>query len=120
MAEAMSLGKPVIGTNFSGNTEFLTQDNGFPVSYTLRPVEQHEYNWSDNQVWADPDVGAAAAAMRLVVEKPELGKQRALSGQAFVKAKYWPATVGQAMKNRISDIEYQSRWWKFGGGHRGS
>jgi hypothetical protein len=31
LAEAMLLGKPVVGTDFSGNTDFLTQDTGYPV-----------------------------------------------------------------------------------------
>jgi glycosyltransferase involved in cell wall biosynthesis len=104
MAEAMRFGKPVIGTNFSGNTEFLTKDSGFPVPYKLRPVEPHEYNWSTNQTWAEPDIDAAAGFMRLVVEQPELGKQRALIGQAFVRGKYGLEAVGQAITGRIADI----------------
>lgn len=36
MAEAMALGKPVIGTDFLGNRDFLTQETGFPVPHALR------------------------------------------------------------------------------------
>ena len=49
MAEAMSFGRIVIGTNFSGNTDFLTEQTGFPVPYTLRPVKPHEYHWAEAQ-----------------------------------------------------------------------
>ena len=38
LAEAMLLGKPVVGTDFSGNTDFLTQDTGYPVKWTRRAV----------------------------------------------------------------------------------
>jgi hypothetical protein len=34
----MAFGKPVIGTDYSGSTEFLSKLTGFPVAYTLRPV----------------------------------------------------------------------------------
>ena len=43
LAEAMLLGKPVMGTNFSGNTDFLTQDTGYPVKWTRRAVAPGEY-----------------------------------------------------------------------------
>ena len=38
LAEAMYLGKPVIATGYSGNMEFMTQQNSYPVDYTLRPI----------------------------------------------------------------------------------
>ena len=38
LAEGMLLGKPVVGTDFSGNTDFLTQDTGYPVKWTRRAV----------------------------------------------------------------------------------
>lgn len=107
MAEAMNFGKTVIGTNFSGNTEFLTSESGFPISCTLRPVEGHEYHWSTGQVWAEPDVGEAAAIMRSLIENPEIARRRARTGQAFVKQKYGPSAVGQAMRRRIEEIETQ-------------
>ena len=37
LAEAMYLGKPVIATGYSGNMEFMTQQNSYPVDYTLGP-----------------------------------------------------------------------------------
>ena len=36
MVEAMNFGKAVIGTDFSGSTDFLSEQTGFPVSYELR------------------------------------------------------------------------------------
>jgi hypothetical protein len=66
-AEGMLLGKPVVGTDFSGNTDFLTQDTGYPVKWTRRAVAPGEYPFSepDEQAWwAEPDVGHAARQMR--------------------------------------------------------
>ena len=85
MAEAMSFGRIVIGTNFSGNTDFLTEETGFPVPYKLRPVEPHEYPWNtEPQVWAEPDLNEAARILRQVFETPDLALKRAKAGQILI------------------------------------
>jgi glycosyltransferase involved in cell wall biosynthesis len=104
MAEAMSLGKIVIGTNFSGNTDFLTEATGFPIPFTLRPVLRHEYPWSRDQVWAEPDLQAASMAMRVVVQSTDFVRQRAETGQRFIRDHYAPAVVGQIINDRISRL----------------
>jgi glycosyltransferase involved in cell wall biosynthesis len=104
MAEAMSFGRIVIGTNFSGNTDFLTEETGFPIPYTLRPVQSHEYPWSEGQNWAEPDLKAAAAAMKLVCQAPDTVRNRAAAGQRFIRENYAPAVVGQLFKDRIDRL----------------
>jgi glycosyltransferase involved in cell wall biosynthesis len=104
MAEAMSLGKIVIGTNFSGNTDFLTEATGFPIPFTLRPVLRHEYPWSKGQVWAEPDLQAASLAMRLVLQSSDLVRQRAEAGRRLIRERYAPTVIGQVIKDRISRL----------------
>jgi glycosyltransferase involved in cell wall biosynthesis len=102
MAEAMSFGRIVIGTNFSGNTDFLTEQTGFPVPYTLRPVKPHEYFWDPGaQVWAEPDIKEAAQILRQVFEAPNLAMKRAKAGQMLIRHKYGMAQIGYAMKQRL-------------------
>ena len=45
IAEAMSFGKPVIATGWSGNMEFMDDSNSFPVKYELAeiPVKNGPY-----------------------------------------------------------------------------
>ena len=107
MAEAMSFGRPVIGTDFSGNTDFLTPKSGFPISYALRPVEHHEYHWAAGQSWAEPDINEAALVMRWIVDNPHAAQHRAQKGQALIRTKYHPSVVGQAIRHRIEKIELQ-------------
>jgi glycosyltransferase involved in cell wall biosynthesis len=102
MAEALSFGRIVIGTNFSGNTDFLTEQTGFPVPYTLRPVEPYEYLWNtEPQVWAEPDLKEAARILRQVFEAPDLALKRAKAGQMLIRQKYGVGEVGRAMKERL-------------------
>ena len=104
LTEAMALGKPVIGTDYSGNTEFLTPATGYPIPYSLKPVGAHEYIYPEGQVWAYPDEDACAAAMVRVFSEPEDAKARAVAGQRFVLHRYGPANVGRIVEQRVREI----------------
>ena len=88
MAEALAFGKPVIGTDFSGNREFLTDLTGFPVPYTLRPLLPGEYHAGDNQFWAEPDVKVAAEQMRRVFLDREESDRRGIAGKRLIASRY--------------------------------
>jgi glycosyltransferase involved in cell wall biosynthesis len=76
--EAMLLGKPVIATGWSGNMDFMTEQNSCLVPYRLVPVNsnaQSGYKPSyigGETVWADPDVDYAAAWMQRLASDPGL------------------------------------------------
>jgi glycosyltransferase involved in cell wall biosynthesis len=105
MAEAMNFGRIVIGTDFSGNRDFLTPETGFPVSYTLRAVESHEYSWSDGQVWAEPNEEEAAVIMRQVVDQSDLAAERARTGQRFIRENFGAKPIGETIRRRVEEIE---------------
>lgn len=77
-AEAMALGKPVIATGWSAVTDFLDAEVGVPLPYRLTPVKDPTGAYR-GQVWADPDLDAAAAALRELAASPE---RRAALGEA--------------------------------------
>ncbi len=104
LAEAMALGKPVVGTAYSGNVDFLTPDTGYPVPFTLVPVRAGEYPDHQGQVWAEPDLGAAADHMVAIVELPAEARRRALAGQSFIETHHSPAAVGRAMRDRLTAL----------------
>jgi len=104
LAEAMALGKPVVGTAYSGNADFLNPDTGYPVPFTLVPVRAGEYPDHRGQVWADPDLAAAADCLRAIVEEPADAHRRAIAGQRFIATHHSPAAVGQAMRDRLEAL----------------
>jgi GT2 family glycosyltransferase len=104
MAEAMALGKPVIGTSYSGNTDFLMEETGYPVPYTLRKVDPDEYIHTVGQVWADPDEAACASAMRRVFSDREEAAAKAKAGQRLVADRYGPLNVGCLVERRLKEI----------------
>ena len=63
-AEAMLLGKPVIATGWSGNTDFMAEGDSVLVPYRLVPADDPRAVFeAPGAVWADPDLDAAAAAL---------------------------------------------------------
>lgn len=87
-AEAMLLGKPVIATNWSATTGFLTAQNACPVSYRLVPAcdPQGNYHYPD-QNWAEPDIEEAARWLRQLRADPDvrqrLGQQAKADAHQF-------------------------------------
>ena len=105
LAEAMALGKPVIATDFSGNTDFLTAETGYPVPYQMRAVGRGEYPHHEGNSWAEPNVKVAAEMMRIVASKSDDVHKTALSGQAFVRQHYGPKAIGDVMAARLRELK---------------
>ena len=103
-AEAMYLGKPVIVTNFSGNTDFTQFDNSFLVDYELIDVMHDQYVFSEGQFWADANINQAAEHMHLLVTNPEIGEQIGAAGQAFIRKNFSAATTGGIMYRRLTEL----------------
>ncbi len=104
MAEAMFLGKPVIGTAYSGNVDFLTEETGFPVPYQICAVKRGEYPHSAGNSWANPDLRVAAEMMRTVASKTDEVRSKALRGQTYIQRHHSPKSVGSLVAARLREI----------------
>ena len=71
MAEAMVLGRVVIGTNWSANTEFMNSTNSCPVDYTIVELQDDYVMYKKGSHWAQPDVNQAAQYMVRLVSDPD-------------------------------------------------
>jgi hypothetical protein len=60
LAEAMAVGKPVVATGYSGNTDFMNPSNSLLVGYRLVPVERQQGPYRRGWLWADPNLDQAA------------------------------------------------------------
>ena len=70
LAEAMLLGKVVIATGWSGNTDFMDTTNSCLVGYRLAPARDDRCVYRG--LWAEPDVAEAAATLRRFADDPVL------------------------------------------------
>lgn len=66
MAEAMTLGVPVIATGYSGNLNFMNISNSYLVDFDLVPVLKEEYPYADGCFWAEAKIKDAIEKMRWV------------------------------------------------------
>ena len=71
MAEAMYFGKPVIATAYSGNLDFMTEENSFLVPHTMVEIGPDADPYPPDKEWAEPDLGRASALMRQAFENPQ-------------------------------------------------
>jgi glycosyltransferase involved in cell wall biosynthesis len=108
LAECMALAKPVIGTDFSGTTDFLTAENAYPVASTTTRVGADCEIYPADGTWAEPDLEAAARAMRRVIEEPEESRTKAERARADIERLYSPAAVGARAREALEEL--RARW----------
>lgn len=109
LMEAMSLGRAVIATAWSGNMDFMTSENSFPVRFNIIPVESElgayrpEFT-GDGATWADADVNEAADIMRRLADEPALlvatGEQ-AKRDMAALRARYASGEVVESLQRAL-------------------
>lgn len=88
MLEAMSMGKPVIATNYGGNTDFMREGNSLPVNYTLVPVTEDAAPYKPGWLWADADIEAAGGYMRKLYNDPAFTSDLGRRAQESVDRQY--------------------------------
>ena len=101
-AEAMSLGKPVIVTRWSGNTDYMTPTNSIGIDYHLVPVGEQYGPYGPDQLWAEPDLERAAFWMKRLVNDPEFAKRIGALGQETIKTEFSPESVGAVIRQRLN------------------
>jgi len=107
-AEAMSLGKPAILTNWSGNTDYMTSDNCVPIDYELVKLGRDYGPYKADQIWAEPDLEQAAHWMKKLITEPELAQQIGLRGQQTINSQFSPEAVGKIIHSRLEQIRREA------------
>lgn len=104
IAEAMLLEKPVIVTNYSGNTDFNNIENSFLVDGPLVEVKKGEYPYYEGQHWCDPDIGLAADQLRKCYYDRDLAEKKAKVGKLYIMDNYNPGVIGRNYIKRIREL----------------
>lgn len=64
MAEAMAINIPVIATGYSGNLDFMNEENSWLVSGQQCKLVPRDYPFYQGQEWVEPNIDEAAEALR--------------------------------------------------------
>lgn len=105
LAESMRLGKPVVATAWSGNVDFMNEENSFPIGYKLVPVEEGQYSHTLGQRWAEASVDQAAECMRSLVYEAGLAKRIGDRARHDVGEKLSPQKVADSIIARLTQIQ---------------
>ena len=109
LGEAMVLGKPVIATNFSGNTDFMTPDNSYLVDWTLTSVGEGGENYPADGHWAEPDLDHAAATMRQVWEAQDEARGRGARAREELRRDWSREAIGRLARERLELIAEEAQ-----------
>lgn len=88
LAEAMSMGKPVVCTDWSATTEFCKPECTLPVPFKIMPVDPEQKIdqpfYETVATWAEPDIDAAAAALKRLYDDPAFRAELGEKGRASI------------------------------------
>ena len=110
LAESMYQGKPVIGTRYSGNLEFMNDKNSCLVDCALIPVGKGEYLYDDERFrWAEPDLDQAAHYMRQIVDNRAFRDRIARNGQHTIQSRFNRAAAAALVRRRLEALGFLGR-----------
>jgi glycosyltransferase involved in cell wall biosynthesis len=104
IAEAMAIGKPVIGTGYSGNVDFMDAENSYLVDYELGRVGPECEIYPADGEWAEPSTECGAALMRRVYGEPEEAARIGERAREDIARTLSPQVAGTAMRRRLEEL----------------
>jgi glycosyltransferase involved in cell wall biosynthesis len=109
LAEAMAWGKPVIATGYSGNLQFMNPSNSILVPWTPTKVPDGCEPYPPGALWAEPDIDAAAVAMRRVVDEPRWAEALGRQAAADLLTHHSPRAAAERIASRLREISAESK-----------
>ncbi len=103
-AEAMYFGRPAVLTNWSGNTQYMTQDNCCPVDYEIVEIENDWGPYKKGWHWAEPNTDDAAEKMRRLVDDKEYYKNISQNAEKTIRSQFSSKVIGETARARLEEI----------------
>ena len=105
IAEAMSLGKPVIATGWSANMDFMDDLNSFPVPYEMITLDSYAPPYPKGTIWADPNIVETAKIMRTLFQDIQLCRQVGQKASHDIHSKFSAVATGEKILARLREIQ---------------
>jgi hypothetical protein len=110
--EAMSMGKLVVATGYSGNMTFMNEQNSMPVPYKLvepaldRPFFLRSFA-GPTASWAEPDINEAARLLRMARDPDLVARlgQQAYRDMSQRQETAWRADYLAQMSMRLRESD---------------
>ena len=101
--EAMLLEMPVIGTNWSGHTEFMNERNSFLIQVErFTHIQNSDFPLFNGHYWAQPSVADLQRKMRYVYSHPEAAKEIGQKARSDLLKNYNLGEIAERVKKEIN------------------
>lgn len=107
--EAMSLGLPVIATNWSGPTAFMTRENAYPLAVENELVALPEDSHFKTHRWAQPSEDHLRSLLKHVHAFPEEARRKGKQAAADVRRRFAPETVARDVLRHVKRLARERR-----------
>ncbi|KAM2508020.1 hypothetical protein FF1_030201 [Malus domestica] len=102
LVEAMAMSLPVIATNWSGPTEYLTAENSYPLPVDrMSEVMEGPFR---GHLWAEPSVSKLRVLMRHVVNNVEEAKVKGKKAREDMIKRFSPEIVADIVTKHVQHI----------------
>ncbi|EYU19841.1 hypothetical protein ABFS82_06G082900 [Erythranthe guttata] len=102
IVEAMAMSLPVIATNWSGPTEYLTEENSYPIPIVgVSEVEQGPFK---GHLWAEPCVDQLRILMRRVVMNRDEARAKGAKARLDMVRRFSPEIVAEGIIDHLQGI----------------
>lgn len=110
-AAAMWLGTPVIASDYSGTTDLMDAGTALLVPVTPTGVVDGRGAYPPDATWAEPDLDAAAAAMRRVVDDPRAVGALAAAARSRLASQVTTVVAGRAVRRMLTGWASEVVMW---------
>ena len=102
---------PVIASNWSGNTEFMSQTNSLLVDCEIIPVQQveNEMAFMAGHYWAQPSEEQTREYMRGLFDDPSQGRQLGQVSRREMQEHFNPESVSHIVMERLHNAQDRVR-----------
>jgi len=104
LAEAMLRKKIVIGTGYSGNLEFMNNQNSFLVNYQLMTKDKDSGFIKKGYEYAEPDIENSKKVLKFVYDNYKNIEDIRLNAKLTIENSFSKKAIGNLMCSRLSKI----------------
>lgn len=102
LVEAMAMSLPVIATNWSGPTEYLTEENSYPLQIDrLSEVMEGPFK---GHLWAEPSLEKLKTLMRQVTSNVDGANTKGRKAREDMVTRFSPKIVAEIVKDHLYKI----------------
>ena len=102
LIENMSAGNLVIATNYSGNIDYMNNQNSLLVDYKMIPLKKDQYPEWEGQFWADPYEDDASEKLLWSFDNNKERKRLSKNAKKYVESNF---SIKEVSKKVLANIQ---------------